>query len=74
MIPKQSKLDRAIRIVFGLFLLSMMFWGPRSFIGIIGLIPLVTGLVGVRVLYKLLWIDPKDHPDEPRRGGPTPAK
>ena len=46
--------DRVIRIVVGLILISLVFWGPQTNWGWIGLIPLVTGLVGSCPAYKLL--------------------
>ena len=47
-------LDRAIRIVLGLALISLTFVGPHSLLGLLGLIPLATGLVGFCPLYRLL--------------------
>jgi hypothetical protein len=38
--------DRAIRIVLGLGLISLALVGPQTPWGWIGLVPLVTGLVG----------------------------
>ncbi len=38
--------DRAVRIVVGLGILSLAFVGPQTPWGYIGLIPLVTGLIG----------------------------
>ena len=38
--------DRAIRIILGLGLISLVFIGPQTPWGWIGLIPLATGLVG----------------------------
>ena len=38
--------DRAVRIVAGLGILSLAFIGPQTAWGYIGLVPLVTGLVG----------------------------
>lgn len=46
--------DRAIRIVVGLLLISQVFWGLQTNWGWIGLIPLVTGLLGTCPAYKLL--------------------
>ena len=43
--------DRAIRIVVGLFIISLTFWGPKSAWGWIGLLPLLTGLFGYCPLY-----------------------
>lgn len=38
--------DRAMRVALGLFLLSLIFWGPRSLWGLVGVLPLWTGLSG----------------------------
>ena len=38
--------DRAVRIVVGLGILSLAFVGPQTPWGYIGLVPLVTGLIG----------------------------
>ena len=48
--------DRIIRVVLGLALLSLVFVGPQSLWGLIGLVPLVTGLVGMCPIYSLLGI------------------
>ena len=41
----------------GLALLSLVMVGPKTMWGLIGLIPLVTGLVGMCPLYRLAGID-----------------
>ena len=38
--------ERVIRIIVGALLASMTFWGPSNMWFLLGLIPLVTGLVG----------------------------
>ncbi len=47
----EGAVDRAVRVVIGLALLSLVFFGPRTPWGWIGLIPLATGLVGLCPLY-----------------------
>jgi hypothetical protein len=47
-------LDRAVRIALGLVAISLAFIGPRTPLGFIGVIPLVTGLVGFCPLYRLV--------------------
>jgi len=49
----EGTIDRAIRIVLGLGLLSLVFVGPQSSLGYIGLVPLVTGLIGFCPLYRI---------------------
>ncbi len=43
--------ERAVRIVVGVGLLSLTVFGPRTAWGLLGLIPLATGLVGSCPLY-----------------------
>jgi hypothetical protein len=50
-------LDRAVRVVLGLGLLAIAFYGPRTPWGWLGLVPLVTALLGSCPLYTLLGID-----------------
>ena len=42
----EGALDRGLRIIIGLALLAAVFVGPRTPLGWVGLIPLITGLVG----------------------------
>jgi hypothetical protein len=51
-----GSLDRVIRIVAGIALLTLVFVGPRTAWGYLGLIPLITGWVGWCPLYSLLRI------------------
>jgi len=48
--------DRVIRIIIGLFVLSLIFWGPKSLWGLLGLVPLLTALVGYCPPYAMLGI------------------
>jgi fatty acid desaturase len=48
--------DRAIRVFFGIALVSLVFVGPRTAWGWLGLVPLVTGLLGSCPVYTLLGI------------------
>lgn len=58
--------DRAIRIVLGLILLSLIFFleGNARWWGLVGLLPLATGLIGWCALYVPFGIDT-------RRTGPS---
>jgi hypothetical protein len=49
--------DRAFRVLLGLALLSLLFVGPRTLWGLLGLLPLTTGLLGRCALYTLLGIN-----------------
>lgn len=51
-----GSVDRAIRIVLGIVLLSLVFIGPKTLWGLIGLVPLVTALVGWCPAYTLFGI------------------
>lgn len=48
--------DRAMRVVLGIAVLSLTFWGPKSMWGLVGLLPLLTGLVGSCPMYTLLGV------------------
>jgi len=49
--------DRIIRVVIGLGLLSIVFVGPQSPWGWIGVVPLATGVLGFCPLYRLVGIN-----------------
>ncbi|MFO0687011.1 MAG: DUF2892 domain-containing protein [Sandaracinus sp.] len=50
----ESTVDRALRVVLGLGLLALVFVGPQTLWGLVGVIPLVTGLVGSCPIYTAL--------------------
>jgi hypothetical protein len=54
----EGLVDRVIRVVVGLGILSLLFLlhGPAHWFGLIGLAPLITGLVGICPGYALLHI------------------
>ncbi len=52
----EGTLDRVVRIVVGVGLISLVFAGPRSALGWIGVVPLATGLIGFCPLYTVLGI------------------
>ncbi len=49
-------IDRALRILVGLVLLSLVFVGPQTLWGLIGVVPLATGLMSRCPGYSLLKI------------------
>ena len=51
-----GNLERVLRIVVGLVLIALVFVGPRTAWGWIGVIPLVTGLTRSCPLYTLFGI------------------
>jgi Inner membrane protein YgaP-like, transmembrane domain len=48
--------DRGARILLGLVLLGLAVWGPRTAWGLLGFVPLATGVAGACPLYALLGI------------------
>jgi len=48
--------DRAFRVLLGIALLSLTVVGPQSLWGLVGLVPLVTGLVGTCPIYMALGV------------------
>ena len=42
----EGTVDRALRVIVGLGLISLVFVGPKTMWGWIGIIPLVTGFTG----------------------------
>ncbi len=49
----EHPVERVIRTVLGVGLLSLMFVGPQTMWGLVGLVPLATGLLGSCPLYTL---------------------
>lgn len=52
-----GRLDRIVRIVVGLILIGLAVSGTIGIWGWIGLLPLLSGLLGVCMLYRLLGIN-----------------
>jgi len=48
--------DRAVRVGLGVLLLALVFVGPKTLWGLLGLVPLATGLLGSCPLYTLFGI------------------
>jgi len=49
-----GRLDQILRILIGVMALSLVFIGPQTVWGWLGVIPLMTGLVNFCPLYKIL--------------------
>lgn len=49
----ENTTDRVLRVLLGAAILSLAFIGPRTPLGYLGLIPLLTGLVGSCPAYTL---------------------
>ncbi|MCE9573021.1 MAG: DUF2892 domain-containing protein [Deltaproteobacteria bacterium] len=54
MMTNEGTVDRAVRILLGVVLLALVFVGPATPWGLIGIVPLVTGLIGFCPLYRVL--------------------
>ena len=52
----EGTIDRVVRVVIGIGLLALVFVGPKTWLGLIGLVPLVTGIVGFCPLYRVIGI------------------
>lgn len=52
----ESSADRLVRVILGVVLLSLTFVGPKSMLGLLGLVPLLTGLLGFCPLYRLIGV------------------
>lgn len=50
-------IDKTLRIIIGLVLIALVFVGPQTVWGWVGLVPLVTGLFGFCPLYKILGLN-----------------
>lgn len=53
--------DRTLRIAVGLALLSLVFVGPHTIWGLVGLIPLVTGLARFCPAYRVAGVGTCGH-------------
>ncbi|KZY67180.1 hypothetical protein A3742_07870 [Oleiphilus sp. HI0071] len=53
----EGRIDRSIRIILGMVLISLVFIGPQSAWGWIGLVPLITGVIGFCPLYKIIGLN-----------------
>ncbi len=49
-----GKSDRILRVILGLGLLALVFIGPKTPWGLVGLVPLLTGLMRTCPLYSFL--------------------
>jgi hypothetical protein len=55
-VTNEGTLDRVIRVVLGVALLSLTVVGPKSLVGLVGIVPIVTGLAGFCPLYRLVGV------------------
>jgi len=53
----EGTLDRVLRVIGGVVILALAFVGPKTPWGYLGLIPLITGMVGFCPLYALVGLN-----------------
>ncbi len=53
----EHPIERGLRVVIGSVAISLVFVGPKSYWGLLGLVPLATGLLGSCPLYSILGIN-----------------
>jgi hypothetical protein len=56
LVTNEHPFERAFRVALGIALLALVFVGPKTPWGLIGLVPLATGLLGSCPLYSLFGI------------------
>jgi hypothetical protein len=54
--PNVGSRDRIVRVVLGAGLLALVVVGPRTWWGLVGLVPLATGLFGTCPAYSILGV------------------
>lgn len=52
----EHPIERVLRVLIGLAVLSLVFFGPKTAWGWLGLVPVITGASGLCPLYTLLGI------------------
>jgi hypothetical protein len=52
----EGSVDRVVRVLFGSLLLSLLLFGPHTWLGLLGIVPLLTGMVGFCPLYRALGV------------------
>ena len=57
----EGTVDRIVRIILGLAILSLVFIGPQTVWGWVGLIPVITGFLGICPLYRVLGLNTAKH-------------
>jgi len=57
----EGTIDRAVRILVGIALVSLVFLWPKTAWGYLGVVPLLTGLVGFCPVYRLFGLSTNDN-------------
>jgi hypothetical protein len=52
----EHNIERVLRVLIGLAALSLVVIGPKTYWGLLGIVPLATGLLGSCPLYTLLGV------------------
>nr|WP_284155492.1 DUF2892 domain-containing protein [Sulfuricystis multivorans] len=60
--------DRLLRAAIGLALLALLFWGPKTAWGALGLIPLFTAIMGSCIPYRIAGIDTRGEKERTDQG------
>jgi hypothetical protein len=53
LIKNEGNVDRAVRVTVGVLLLALAVIGPKTPLGYLGIVPLLTGLIGFCPSYRL---------------------
>jgi hypothetical protein len=53
-VTNEGTIDRVLRVIVGLVLISLVFVGPQTPWGWIGVVPLLTGVIGFCPAYRIL--------------------
>lgn len=56
MTKNEGVLDRSLRVILGLAILSLTVVGPKTLWGLVGLLPIATGAIGFCPMYTLFGI------------------
>ena len=56
LVTNEGTADRVVRVILGLSLLALTVIGPKTLWGLVGFLPLITGLAGTCPLYSILGI------------------
>lgn len=61
-----GRIDRILRVSLGAALLSLLFFDPSNWVGVVGIVPLVTGAVSFCPVYRLFGLSTCPAPAAPK--------
>ncbi|MGZ3418639.1 MAG: YgaP family membrane protein [Polyangiales bacterium] len=63
MFANEGFVDRFMRVVLGIALIALVFFGPKTLWGLVGIVPLLTGAIGFCPLYRVVGLSthPRTH-------------